>query len=113
MTSVKPLTDSGTADCSTNYQDTAESNASTSFKVSRKSLEQIYISFTRPLLEYCHSVWNNSSTEAKKQVEAIHIEAAKTIVDATKLCSINILFDDLSWESLQSRRKKSEANHFL
>ena len=35
------------------------------FRVSRKSLEQIYISFIRPLLEYCDSVWDNSSTEAK------------------------------------------------
>ena len=38
------------------------------FRVSRKSLEKIYISFIRPLLEYCDSVWDNSSTEAKKTV---------------------------------------------
>lgn len=36
------------------------------FKISRKSLEQMYISFIRPLLEYCDSVWDNSSTETKK-----------------------------------------------
>ena len=58
------------------------------FRASRKSLEQIYISFIRPLLEYCDSVWDNFSTEAKKQLEAIHIEAARTITGATKLCSI-------------------------
>ena len=57
------------------------------FRVSRKSLEQIYVSFIRPLLEYCDSVWDNSSTEAKKQLEAIHIEAARTITGATKLCT--------------------------
>lgn len=74
------------------------------FKVSRKSLEQIYISFIRPFLEYCDSVWDNSSTEAKKKLEAIHIEAARTITGATKLCSINRQLDDLGWESLQSRR---------
>ena len=74
------------------------------FKVSRKSLEQIYmyISFIRLLLEYCDSVWDNSSTEAKKQLEAIHIEAARTITGTTKLCSINRLLDELGWESLQT-----------
>lgn len=35
------------------------------FKISRKSLEQMYISFIRPLLEYCDSLWDNSSTETK------------------------------------------------
>ena len=42
----------------------------------------------------------------KKQLEAIHIEAARTITGATKLCSITRLLDDLGRESLQSRRNK-------
>ena len=41
-------------------------------RVSRKSLEQIYISFIRPVLEYCDSVWDNSSTEAKKKTVVSH-----------------------------------------
>ena len=76
------------------------------FGVSRKSLEQIYISFIRPLLEYCDSVWDNSSTEAKKQLEVIHIDSARTITGATKLCSINRLLGEVGWESLQNRRNK-------
>ena len=36
------------------------------FRVSRKSLEQMYISFVRPLLEYCDSVWDNASVDSKK-----------------------------------------------
>ena len=82
------------------------------FRVSRKSLEKIYISFIRPLLEYCDSVWDNSSTEAKKQLEAIQIEAARTITGATKLCSITRPLDDLGWESLQSRRNKHKLTIF-
>lgn len=76
------------------------------FKVSRTALEKMYISFIRPLLEYCDSVWDNASTEAKRQLDAVHIEAARTITGATKLCSIDKLFADLGWESLQSRRNK-------
>ena len=39
-------------------------------------------------------------------MEAIHTEAARIIVGATKLCSIEKLFTDLGWETLQSRRNK-------
>ena len=84
------------------------------FRVSWKSLEQIYISFIRPFREFFDSVWDNSSTEAnkKKQLEAIYIEAGRTITGTTKLCSINRLLDDLGWNSLQSRRNKLKLTIF-
>ena len=47
------------------------------FRVSRKSLEQMYISFVRPLLEYCDSVWDYASVDSKKQLDAEHIDAAQ------------------------------------
>ena len=49
------------------------------FRVSRNSLEQIYVSFIRPLLEYCDLVWDNCSAENKKQLESFYIEAARNI----------------------------------
>ena len=76
------------------------------FKVNRNALEKMYISFIRPLLEYSDSVWDNASTESKKQLEAVHNEAARIITSATKLCSIKKFLTDLGWESLQSRRSK-------
>ena len=66
------------------------------FRISRKSLEQMYVSFIRPLLEYCDSVLDNSSSEMKKKLVAIHIEAARTITGATKLCSIDKLLSELA-----------------
>ena len=76
------------------------------FRVRRRSLEKMYISYVRPLIEYSDSVWDNCSTESKNQLESIHIEAARVITGATKLCSIEKLFADLGWESLQKRRNK-------
>ena len=76
------------------------------FKLKRKTLEKIYTAFIRPLLEYSDPVWDNSSTEAKKQLESVHNEAARIITGATKLCSIDKLLSDLGWESLQERRNK-------
>ena len=66
----------------------------------------MYISFVRPLPEYCDSVWDNASSVSKKQLDAIHIEAARIITGATKLCSISLLISDLGLESLQDRHNK-------
>ena len=38
--------------------------------------------------------------------DLIHIEAARIITGATKLCSVSKLLTDLGWETLQNRRKK-------
>ena len=83
------------------------------FRVSRKSIEQIYVSFIRPLLEYCDVVWDNCSAENKKQLELIHIEAARIITGATRLCSIKKLFSELGWESLQSHRNEQKLTIFF
>lgn len=86
--------------------DKVESHESFEFRISRKALEQMYVAFILPLLEYCDSVWDNCSAETKNKLEAVHIEAARVITGATKLCSIEKLLADLGWESLQDRRNK-------
>ena len=83
------------------------------FRVSRKSLEQTYVGFIRPLFEYCHAVWDNCSAENKKQLESIQIEATRIITGAIRLCSIEKLFSELGWESLQSRRNKHKVTFFF
>ena len=66
----------------------------------------MYMAYVLPLLEYCDSVWDNCPTETKRQLDVIHIEAARIITGATKLCSVSKLLTDLGWETLQNRRKK-------
>ena len=78
------------------------------FRVNRNSLEHIYSSFIRPLLENCDSVCDNSLSEMKKKLDAIHIEAVRTIIGDTKVCSIDKLIADLGLESLQNRRDKNK-----
>ena len=66
----------------------------------------MYMAYVLPLLEYCDSVWDNCPTETKRQLDVIHIEAARIITGATKLCSVSKLLTDLGWVTLQNRRKK-------
>ena len=73
------------------------------FILDRSSLERMYISFVRPLLECANIVWDNCTIENKRTVENIQLEAARIV---TKVCSIQRLYDETKWETLQKRRTK-------
>ena len=74
------------------------------FRLDRKSLEIIYIAFIRPILEYGDVVWDNCAQYEKEELERIQHEAARIATGATRLVSINSLYDEIKWESLQTRR---------
>lgn len=78
------------------------------FKLDRNSLERMYFSFIRPVLEYSGTVWDNCSNEDKKYIESIQIEAMRIVTGATKLCSIAKLYEDTRWETLQVRRNRQK-----
>ena len=76
------------------------------FDLDRKSLEIIYTSFIRPLLEYADVIWDNCTNYEKEELDKIQNEAARICCGATKLVSINKLSTEIGWESLQTRRTK-------
>ena len=76
------------------------------FDLDRKSLETIYISFIRPILEYADIIWDNCSQQEKQELEKIQTEAARVATGATKLVSIQKLYEEVCWERLETRRWK-------
>ena len=67
------------------------------FRLKRFSLEKIYTSFIRPVLEYSDSIlWDNLNQEEINLVDSVHTEAARIVSGATKLCNIDRLLSDLS-----------------
>ena len=76
------------------------------FTLDRKSLQTIYFSLIRPLLEYANIVWDNCTHYELNELEKIQHEAARIVTGATKLASINSLLTETGWETLASRRKK-------
>jgi len=46
------------------------------FTVKRNTLNQIYISFLRPILEYSSVVWDNCSKHEKDRLERMQLEAS-------------------------------------
>ena len=76
------------------------------FKLDRKSLEQIYLVFIRPQLEYGDIILDDCLQSEKQELEKIQIEAAIIATGATKLVSIAALYRETRWESLNERRRK-------
>ena len=76
------------------------------YDLDRKALEAIYISFIRPVLEYADALWDNCTQLEKQELEKIQIEAARFSTGATKLVSLQKLYDEIGWETLETRRRK-------
>ena len=76
------------------------------FELDRKSLETIYLTFIRPILEYGDIVWDNCTLYEKQELDKIQTEAARIVTGTTKLISIQTLYDEIKWETLESRRNK-------
>ena len=45
------------------------------FILDRKSLEKMYFTFVRPLLEYADVIWDNMSISHNKKIENVQLEA--------------------------------------
>ena len=68
------------------------------FCLDRKSLETIYLTFIRPILEYADVVWDNCTNYEKQELGKIQRKAARIVTGATKLVSLHALFDEVNWE---------------
>ena len=62
----------------------------------------IYVTFSRPVLDYANVVWDNCMHYEKEEVEKIQNEAAKIVTATTKLDSIHALYGEIGWDTLNS-----------
>ena len=69
----------------------------------RNSLQTIYFSFIRPVMEYADVVWDKYEAN---ELEKIQKEAARIVNVATKLMSVDSLIPETGWETLAERRNK-------
>ena len=83
------------------------------FQLDRKSLEIIYTSFIRPSLEYGNEIWDTCTQYEKDDLEKIQTEAARIATGTTKLVSIENLYSEIVWDTLEARRKKTKTYSLL
>ena len=72
----------------------------------RLTLEIIYTSFIRPILEYADVVWDTCTQYEINAVEKIKIEAARIVTGTSKLVSLEKLYNETCWETLKQRHQK-------
>lgn len=79
------------------------------FRLPRKTLQTLYKSLVRPILEYGDVVFDDSSITLSQKMEAIQYDAARTCTGAFLSTNRNSILLELGWNSLADRRK----NHKL
>jgi hypothetical protein len=82
------------------------------FKLDRASLEKMYTSFVRPLLEYADVIWDVPDTHRHvlDVLDKVQNDAARLVTGATARCSTERLYEEVGWEHLPQRRKFHRAN---
>ena len=77
------------------------------FILDRKPIEIIYTSFIRPILEYADVVWDICIQYEIKTDEKIQI-----VTGTSKLVSLEKLYNEACWETLEQRRQKHKVYLF-
>ena len=82
------------------------------YKLDRKSLQKLYFSYIRPIIEYADVIWDNCTQYEKDSLEKLNIEAMRIITGATVSCKKELLYRECRWDSLQFRRKNHKLVQF-
>ena len=80
------------------------------FKMSRMSLNKMYLSYIRPILEYADVLWDGCSNENESRIEKVQLEAARLISGPglTRSTSTNRNYQEIGWKTLHRRRKEKK-----
>ncbi len=74
--------------------------------------EKAYFSLVRPVVEYCSPVWSPHQAGLKKKVEMVQRKAARLVCNQPyrrdQRDSVTSMIATLGWESLESRRIKTD-----
>jgi hypothetical protein len=81
-------------------------------RLDRQSLETLYTSYVRPVIEYADAVWDvpADNRHTLKTLDKVQKEAAKVVSGATARCTTEELYSELGWEPLAARRKLHRAS---
>jgi hypothetical protein len=74
------------------------------FKLDRRSLETIYMSFVRPCLEYGDVLWSGTYDTDLSRLDAMQVEAMRIVTGATARSNVDLLYEETGWPSFHERR---------
>ena len=78
----------------------------------RIALNQIYVSYVLPIIEYSSVVWDNCTDQDANALEKLQNEAARIVTGLTRSVSLDKLYRECGWVAL-SERPKNQKLYFL
>ena len=78
------------------------------FTLSRIALNQIYVSYVLPIIEYSSVVWDNCFDQDAYALEKLQNEAARIVTGLTRSVSLDKLYRECGWVTLSERRKNQK-----
>lgn len=78
------------------------------YKFSSETLNILYCSYIRSLLEYASEVWDGCTQGDSDRLEKVQLHAARIITGLPVFASLNSLYYETGWETLAERREKKK-----
>ena len=78
------------------------------YSFSRQALNQIYMSYVLPILEYSSIVWDNCTVYEAEALEKLQNEAARIVTGLTRSVSLANLYSECGWIPLKTRRQEQK-----
>ena len=75
-------------------------------RIDRKSLETLYSSYIRPIMECAGSLWDCCTIAESDLLESVQLEALRLVSGLGRGTSHDIIYNETSYEPLQGRRQK-------
>ena len=76
------------------------------YRLSRKSLNQLYKSFILPHFDYADVIYDNCTKAQNDQLENLHLEGIRTVIGAVKGTSHAKLYHESGYTTLKERRRR-------
>ena len=80
------------------------------YQLSKITLDQLYCTYIRPLLEYGSEVWDGFNTTDANRLEQVQLNAACIVTGLPIFTSVCSLYYETGWETFADRRKRRKLS---
>ena len=80
------------------------------YSISRNALNQIYMSYMLPVIEYASIVWDGCSEKDSQTLQKLQKDAARLVTGLTRSVSLEHLYKECGWATLSQRRHQHKLS---
>ena len=80
------------------------------YSISRNALNQMYMSYLLPVVEYASVVWDGCSELDSQTLQKIQNKTARLVTGFTRSVSLENLYKECGWLTLSQRRQQHKLS---